>query len=270
MGSQDPYLSALKKLGLSVVRLPRANLGPLTVMVRDGSKLLVTGTVPELMKSAVPTPQIRRDQPAAGIAANKTRELDVSLGLNLLAGWLGAMGAGNLGIETQFKNAKTITFAFPDVQVDTTSGIELDKYLARSEPDPTAKQHVKLLESDRVYVIVLAAKSRRFSVEAKAASGQSVSLDVPAIQQLVGGEVKVSAAQSGATTVSYEGKAPLYFGFQALQLFYKRGQYQGFESAAEDSVAILGDNDAEQLKRRVWLDWNAPFTAVEDISGAAT
>src|SRR5262245_38153701 len=113
MGSPDPFLSALKGFGLCVVRLPRANLGPLTVLVRDGSKLVVTGVLSELFKGKGTLPAIKPDQTAAGISGGRTRDLDINLGISLLEGWLSSIKGGTVGLQTSFKNAASVSFSFP-------------------------------------------------------------------------------------------------------------------------------------------------------------
>jgi hypothetical protein len=270
MGSPDPVLTVLKDFGLNVVRLPRENLGPFTVLVRDGSRMSITGSLEELMKSSIPLPVINADQTAAEISGTSTRELNVKVGVSLLGGWLQALGGGKIGLEAQFKNAATVKFTFEQVLLDTTSAIGIDKFLAKSTLDPDARQHMKLLESDRIYVIVRAAKSKKFSVEATRSDGQSVALDVPVLKQIAGGSVSVAASHSSSTAVTYEGQKSLYFGFEAIQLFYDGSVYRGYEPLDPGKAAVLSaadDIEFEQRVRRVRFSFDAPFVPVDDLNG---
>jgi hypothetical protein len=265
MGSPDPFLSALKDVGLSVVRLPRPNLGPLGVLVKEGNRLTYTGKLQELTISEESAPKVTTNQDAVGISGGSTRALDVSLGVSLLKGWLGAMGSKNIGIESSFKNASSLKFTFPEVLVDTVSSIGIDIYLARSSINPDARQLTKLFEEKRVYLITLAAKTRRLSVEAQSDMQGGAALDVPLLQDVVGGTVKVSASQGATNVVTYEGPTPVYFGFQALRLFYNEGRYQGWKPMKPGDAAILsGHGGNPRQKRRVWFMWNAPFTPVDN------
>jgi hypothetical protein len=93
-----------------------------------------------------------------------------------------------------------------------------------------------LLESDAVYVTTATIKSRKFGVEAQTENGTSLAVSVPAIQGVVGGEVKVTQQGAGSNQVAYKGKVPLVFGFQAVRLFYDAGRYTAFRPV--DGVAL--------------------------------
>ena len=50
--------------------------------------------------------------------------------------------------------------------------------------------------------------------------GTALEVDVPVVQQVVGANVTVSGGAETASRLTYEGKMPLVFGFQAWRLFY--------------------------------------------------
>ena len=84
----------------------------------------------------------------------------------------------------------------------------------------------QLLESDRIYVITKTIKSKKVTVNAKSSSNMDVDADIPMIQGVVGGAVKVYGKDETTSSVTYEGNSQLVFGFQAIQLFYENGRYQ--------------------------------------------
>jgi hypothetical protein len=63
-------------------------------------------------------------------------------------------------------------------------------------------------------------------------------VQVPEIQGIVGGSVKVSAAGSSASKVVYEGQVPLVFGFQAARLYYEQGRYTAFKPLQSGETAF--------------------------------
>jgi hypothetical protein len=76
-------------------------------------------------------------------------------------------------------------------------------------------------------VILDCIKSLSLTVDARASNMKGASVDVPVIQEIVGGNVKVNAAGTSASKVTYEGATPLVLGFQAARMEYVDGKYAG-------------------------------------------
>jgi hypothetical protein len=113
--------------------------------------------------------------------------------------------------------------------MDSIDIAALDQFLGASDVNPASKHVSKLLDADDIYVISAAIKSSKIAVEAKDQSGTDVAVEIPEVQQVVGGKVTVGSATAGTSKVTYEGAEPLVFGFQAVRLFYDKGHYTAFE-----------------------------------------
>jgi subtilisin family serine protease len=227
MGSQDPVLTLLKDQGLSVVRVPREGLPCLTIAQRDGARLVKIGTLDELfVPPATGLPAVTTDQIVANMEGQRTRSLDINLALTLLKGFLSALGAGTLGIEAAFASATTATFQFSDVRLDEVTVVALDKFLGAARLDPNARATGQMLDAGEVYVFTQVLRSNNLRVTTSSQTGGSVGVDVPTLQQIVGGSVNVKAAAGSSTTVSFTGQQRLAFAFQAVQLVFDDGQYR--------------------------------------------
>src|SRR6185503_19751401 len=77
----------------------------------------------------------------------------------------------------------------------------------------------KLLD-DEVYVVTSVLKTKKIVVSAQGDSGAAVKVDLPSIQQAVGGNLKVETAGSQESRVAFEGAVPVAFAFQAGQLVF--------------------------------------------------
>lgn len=220
----DSSTKYLKKLGYNVVRLPREGISPLQLIGVQNDQTLALGTLRQLVaSSAQPLPEIQKDEKVTGIEGQRSSDLSAAIGLNVLGGIIGAMG-GNLGVDVSYKSAKTITFQYASVLGDSISPLDAGNYLRDAEVDAKNKileQYV--LGKGRLYLIVRTIKSTKFHVEAKDSSGGGVRLDVPLVQQIVGGNVEVKAESNESTAVTYEGKVPLVFGFQCLDVGVRDG-----------------------------------------------
>jgi hypothetical protein len=151
MSCNDPYLKALRSFGYNVIRLPKADVAPLQLLARNGSALGRIGDLSTVIlpRGGVALPAVRRDTPAASLSGQRSGELSVGVGLSVLGSIIGAMGGSKLGLDLQYKNAKSVTFEFQDVLEDRIDVASLDQRCRRRRPFST---HVgQLLEADQIY-----------------------------------------------------------------------------------------------------------------------
>jgi len=237
----DASTRYLKKLGYNVVRLPRERIAPLQLIgVQSGDAqqlgglelLVVNGDVGNL-------PAIQPNENAAGVNGQRSSDLSAAIGLNILGGIIGSMG-GSLGIRSKYKAAKTITFEYADVTGHAVAPLEVGRYLRDAVIDVDNKiveQYV--LGKGRLYLITRTLKSTKFRVDAKTSREGSLDLQIPDIQEAVGTNVEVKAEMSSSNAVTFEGKVPLVFGFQCLDVGVRDGVLS-LENTAAGSVAMTG------------------------------
>jgi hypothetical protein len=254
MWCNDPVLTLLKSSGYNAIRLPKADCRPLQIMSRSGKDLNRLGELTTLLVagSEVGPPPIDSDVPAATISGSRTSDLSLGIGLTILGNILGAMGGSKLGLSASYQAAKTVAFEFQEVLEDKVSIALLDQYLGQADVNPFSRYVADLLESDEVYVTTATIKSRKFVVEAKVSEKQALSVDVPVLQEAVGGNVTVSSQGGSSSKIAYEGKIPLVFGFQAVRLYYKDGRYTSFkvlepEDAAMRELGSVPSDGADRL-----------------------
>jgi hypothetical protein len=244
MGNSDPFLTYLKAFGYSVVRLPRADIRPLQILVKQDARLTRLGDLATVLRPGpqVGLPHVKENTPAANISGERTRELSIGVGLSLLGSVITAMGGSKIGLDVTYKNARTASFEFASVLEDRVELTELDQYLTNADISPFSTHVAELLEADAIYVTVSTIKTQTFIVDAKQSDGTAVDLQVPVIQATVGGNVKVSGSGSTASKVTYQGPIPLVFGFQAARLVYENGRYTAFTPSkpGDDTLERVG------------------------------
>jgi hypothetical protein len=148
------------------------------------------------------------------------------------------MGGSSLGLDGKYQSAKTVAFEFIDVLENSIQIAQLDQFLGDADINPSSRHVNELLESDEIYIITDTIKSKKVRVGAQASNGSSVTLKVPEIQGIVGGNVTVSTSATATGTLTYEGNVPLVFGFQAVRVFYEDGHYTSFERLAPGGVVL--------------------------------
>jgi len=239
----DQSVSYLKSFGYNVVRLPKADINPLQIITKNGVASEVLGDLSTILVQGgtINLPLVKRNEITAAISGQRTSDLSVGVGLSILSNIIGAMGGGKIGLDSQYNNARTIAFEFQEVLTDSVEIAALDQYLSDADINPYSTHMRKLLESDDIYIITSVIKSTTLNVEAAAKDKTAIHVDVPAIQQIVGANIKIEANASQSSKVSFSGKIPLVFGFKAVKLSYDDGKYTAFEPTRAGSHALSAE-----------------------------
>lgn len=247
----DPFVTYLKSYGYNPIRMPRANIRPLQLLAKEGKELSFLGNITEVFTGDAAIPPIADDNPAAEISGKRTGELNIGVAVSLLGNVIGALGGSKLGLEVAYKKARTATFEFPEVLEDRVSVARLDQYLAQSDVNPNSVAIGKMLDADDVYVTTSCIKSKKFTLAASSESGTSVNVDVPVIQEVVGGSVKISQSSNETGKVTFEGRIAIVFGFQAVRLYFDNGRYTALKPATSIAARSLSSAPADGTDRFV-------------------
>jgi len=211
----------------------------------------------------VALPKVSENSHAANISGQRTSDLSLGIGLSILGSIIGAMGGSTLGLDVKYRQASSVAFEFHSVLEDKVEVAELDKFLGDADVSPFSRHVADLLEADQVYVTTATIKSTQFTVEAKNSDGVAVEVSVPVVQQVVGANVNVSADTTETSKVTYEGKVPLVFGFQAWRLFYYEGRYHTSEYAG--ALGSMRGRDGAPSDGDQRLRTESPFVRLGDL-----
>jgi hypothetical protein len=226
---KDPTLTAIKSQGYNVVRLPRVDLAPTNLLVSSGKTLQRLG---DLLSVFVPQPggplppPISADRPGPNIKGTKSADLKIDVGLNILGGLISALGGSALGINYAYSKAKSVQFEFGGTLENNAQVALIDAFLASASVNHYARAVADMLNADRVFVVTSTLKANALTVSAKDGQDHPLGIQVPVLQNAVGGNMKVAAATADASVVTYQGAVPLAFGFQAVQLIFDNGRYR--------------------------------------------
>ena len=260
---RDPALTMLKSKGYNLVRLPKADLLPTQLLVRSGRALQRLGDLSSVFVAGhqIAAPAISQDNPGPAIAGEKSADLDIGVGLNLLSGLIASLGGTTLGLSDAYSQARSVQFEFSETRENNTQMALLDQFLAAAHVNPFARAVSEMLESDHVFVITSTLKSNKINVKAKAADKNEIKLDVPAIQQAVGGNLKVTTTGAGTSTLIYTGAIPLVFGFQAVRLIFDEGRYRTMTLSDAGSLSLETTGLSPGTDNYVWLSENRPISS---------
>jgi hypothetical protein len=265
VGSPDPFLTYLKKFGYCVVRHPRANVQPLQLITKKGSSYHARGSVTTVFDpgDTVPLPAITQDVVAANINGQKSGNLKIGVGLNLLGNIISAMGGSPIGLKVAYERTRYAVFEFDDVLRDEIDVAALDQFLTDADVDPFSTHLEKMLEADRVYVTTSTIKSKKFTITAKDDNEVGIDVSIPVIEGIVGGQVEVGGSSDSTATVTYSGSQPLVFGFQAVRLFYKDGVYTAMAQGEPGDAGLEALEPGTKKGEPEHLITESPFVGLE-------
>lgn len=215
---KDPSLTFLNHLGYNVIKLPRAGIEPLHVVGRDETTQLL-GPISAVWTSTVPVPTPSAPRPAMAINGQKTDKIELKFGLKILENALKAFGASVPSLSSALSRARHVSFDFVNVTSTTVEPFEAGNYLAAGNLN-TSNPMVQHYFGDEAeaFLIVDVLKSDTVSMTATDEKGADVTIDVPAIQQIVGANVQVSTSGGSTSTLVFKGPAPVTFGFAAMEI----------------------------------------------------
>lgn len=224
--AQNDYL---KDFGYATLALPKASVQPLLMMTSNGKILVPAGPLAASFNAgAVPLPAINRAR-AGSISGSKSKSLKIDVGLNLLGSVIGALAGSSLGLKAAYQKASNVEYEFGDVFEKRADFNALDSFLAAASEAAGMGPAMKMLfDRDEIYVLTAIIETSSISVKASASSGKGVSLDVPMIQGVVGGEVGVKSASSDNSVIKYSAtNEPLTIGAELVRLSYRRDKTTG-------------------------------------------
>lgn len=103
-------------------------------------------------------------------------------------------------------------------------------------------------EDHRAYIITEVLQSNAISVSAQDDSAGDVDVDVPAIQNLLKGELKVEVTQGTKGDLTYKGTQFLTFGFKAYQIAFMDGRWDVERVRADKGNALLSGDEETARK----------------------
>lgn len=249
-GCRDLRINFLSALGYNVVRYPRSRIMPLDVIVMNDGDPIWLGPIDRVWRPKdepdVPIPEVGEPEVAADISGKSTRTLRLQLGLDILGDVLAAMGAPIPGLKAKYEKADGVRFSFCDVELRGSDPLAVGNYLARGELDQANPFVTRFFddEQSQLYLLTQVLRSRAFSVVTVDSEDSEIAIEVPVVPELLKASLTVSAPSSEATSITYEGTQTLTFGFVAVELRYRDGNWVVVRWPEPGEVFLEGEGPA--------------------------
>lgn len=258
--SGDPLENYLKPFGFSVVLLPREGIHPLQLATMKASRRLEgIGELARIFSAnSEPVPAITSDT-ALNLAGARSGQLNVGVGLKLLAGACSALRIPPLGLSGGFSNASKISFEFDDVSVESAAFSDLDRFLADADLIGNSPSVKAMLEADSIYAVLAVLRARKIIINAEDSKGREAAIDVPSIQGVIGANASVKTASAKSSRMELTSPVALAFGVKAVQLFFEQGALTTMRPTNAGEVMLEANTLRAAAAEPVPLDPDAVF-----------
>ncbi len=199
--------------------MPTTDFDVLWILTRNGGALRRFGLLSDVLAAGDPLPAeaVRRDQITANAAGTAARSIKAGLSLGLANTILTALG-GKAGLDLSATGAHSVEYHYTDVTADVVNIARLDAWLSGADLAPGAGRVADLLVAERLYMAVASLKAAGVTSKMRDERGMDLQVDVPTVQQLVGGDVTVSGSSTRTSELAFHGSAPLVIGAKIAQL----------------------------------------------------
>ncbi|HET7790786.1 MAG TPA: hypothetical protein VFK78_08325 [Gemmatimonadales bacterium] len=240
--SDDPVVGTLRDVfGANILRVPEERYQPLAVLAAAGDRASFRGALGDLLQGAAPQfPPAARSQ-LPDLSGKKTKSVDLSLGLQVLAGFLTGLGAGSAGLDAKFQGVRQVSYSFRDVARSWVDLDALGKALEGRAVDRRNPAASIFFGKDAPYaflVIDSVITSPDFTIVADRTSDPSFRFDVPGVQAALGASAGVTVSTTGGTDLTFKGVKRLAFAFSCVHFALGSGGKIG---------AILPDDEVRQV-----------------------
>lgn len=244
----------LKPFHFTALELPRRDVAPADVLFRNnGAYDQKVGKLSMLFSSEAGQPAATSGEPTGSIARTFEKKVEASLGVKILGAIFGGSASSQLGADLEAKRARSLSVTYEDVTQDSLAVLELQFWLQGANV-LGANQAQDWLDKEKLAAVTAVLKTAKLSIVAANESGAAIGLNVPEIQGIVGGDVKVSAQSSDSSKITFTGKEPIAFGFQAFVMQFDKGVWLGLEptrrAARQDFAAQAWTSESELAELR--------------------
>jgi hypothetical protein len=243
----DPLVRLfLDKYRMNLLSVPRekANVGD--VYVESGGQMSAPGNVANLFTGKFKLPAVTKNERLAALAAERSAEIEVSVGLKLLQGFLAALGAaasiGDVGASYQRANARTVRFRISDATREAVDSTAFGKSLIDQELD---EKHPFVAPKNRYFVTTAVIRAKQIALFAQDDMKQAVDvgLDAAALKLLeTKAGVKLTRHTQGEAT--WEGPRALALAVELVELVWNEKKGKFFAKFPEGVGQVRADGEA--------------------------
>jgi len=189
--------------------MPTAGFDILWILTKDRGVLRRFGTLSDVLSSdrELPADAVRRDEVTANAAGTAARSVKAGLSLGIVNTLLAALG-GKAGLDLSAAGVRSVEYTYSDVTADVVNLARLDGWLAGADLAPGVGRIADMLVAERLYLVVATLRAAAVTSRIHGERGADLTVDLPTVQQLVGGGLAVSGSSARTSELTFRGSVP--------------------------------------------------------------
>ena len=251
----DPLVDTLREFfDATPLRVPDARVRPLAVVVSDGKRSQFLGPLADLLQDGREFDVAAACTDLAAFSGRRSRSVDIELGLQILDGFLSPFGLSPPTVRSRLSGARSLSFAFGDVQrlyIETT---RLGRVLGECRID--FRNVATTVIRGSVLIVDSVLRCSEFSVTVDRAIGAVAEIDSAVAADLVDVSGLANISMTSGHDLTFSRPDPLTFAFSCVRVFVDhRGFFTGVSPGAVPTSAGFGPGlSIETLKRATLSD----------------
>jgi len=215
---KDEAISQLNSLGYDVVRLPRADLQPLDVVIERDGQFTRLAQLPRLWISESPVPIITEQPPGPNLKSVTTSQLKGRFGIQAL------IDVVKVGLHLSGKRQSSMRMVAQDLIVQSCPFDDILNYVVKGETDPAnAAGTIFSDDSNRIWLVIEVIASSKLQIIVGEGSDAEAAASAAELTKTLSATAEISTATSSGNTIVYSRKTPLVFGFKTAEVIYENG-----------------------------------------------
>lgn len=230
----------LLDLGYNIISLPKSDIVPLTLLIKEGDHLSSLDCPLEALFKPSTTPKPLKEANISDISGQKTHAFDLKSNVGLLSGLFTTLGLNNSDLKAKAaaNNNLKLNFSFENVMEEKIDQLNLDNFLTTAKPlENEFRTYEARLKRSELYVITHVLKSSKLNIELTDDMGRSFDFNASA-DQLGAGNFNIVRNRNNGYTITQDSGPALAFAFKAVQILYNKRAWFEFWKPEEAGFSI--------------------------------
>jgi len=242
----DALIKSMREKGYNIIRIPSSGHHPLDLVGRMNGATDTIASLSDLRSSSNPQlPHIESNISAVDIGNTRSSSVKFGIGIEILQIVLKALG-GALGVEFGFTDARKMQFEAKNVLIDKARPVDVAdfvKYCYYNQPNSLINKY--LMEGE-LFIVTEILKSKTLSVKFEKEDGVNAKIDIPAIEQIISGNITIDTSAKSESVLTFSGETPVVFAFKCYALGFDGTGNWELQAVKDGSVpAAVADSPTE-------------------------
>lgn len=205
------------------LKVPEARIQPLTILAYKNEETNFRGHLRYLLQNTDLFNPAIEAAPVANVSLQRTKKVNIDLGLSILDGFFKALKLDNVALGTTLKGVKEMSLSFSNVQRRFVDLGALGQSVKNNRLDLT-NPSIGVFTGDQpsdMLVISDAIVSTGFTINNESGREDAFDVNVPLVEKYItDAKLNVKVEKNSKSSISFEGEEALTFAFSCVRVLF--------------------------------------------------